>query len=229
LINASPKGNPLLYLTQFKEAMETLQKKVASELVDIIYEKPDLPMESYSSITSSPLKFEGGYDNYYLRDIDFTKIRFTDGFPVNFAETNMSGVDLTKSILKGLELQSANLEGANLTETDFSGANLNGANLRGTNLTNTDLRGASLVGAQLGGAYWEEGHPPLIDNKTRFIYDNILNPVGQDVFPLKKLKELLRSENRSYYQESIEKIQKAFEGVSLERKEFILESCVTAD
>ena len=119
------------------------------------------------------------------------------------------------------------LAAANLTDTV-----LDGADLRNANLTNTVLYGASLVNTQLGGVYWDEGQPPLINNNTRFIPEN-LDDIGVAFFPLDKLKcltgELLSiffytDRNKAYYLESIEKIQKTFEGISPGFKEHILKN-----
>jgi uncharacterized protein YjbI with pentapeptide repeats/dsDNA-binding SOS-regulon protein len=111
------------------------------------------------------------------------------------------------------------LAAANLTNTVLDGADLSNANL-----TNTVLYGASLVKTQLGGVYWEEGQPPLINNNTRFIPRD-LDVIGSDVFPSSKLQSLInRDRNKAYYQESIEKIQKTFEGISPGVKEHILKN-----
>ena len=82
----------------------------------------------------------------------------------DFAELNLSGVNLSSASLQdadltGVNLSQANLSNvclkqvkltnANLSHTDLTSANLENANLKGANLTGVDLSEANLLGTQI--------------------------------------------------------------------------------
>ncbi len=79
-----------------------------------------------------------------------------------FADSNLSGADLSgadmrgailsRAELKGANLSKANLSGADLREANLSGADLGEANLSKAYLSGADLRGANLIRANLNGA-----------------------------------------------------------------------------
>ncbi|CAL2077346.1 protein of unknown function [Tenacibaculum sp. 190524A02b] len=83
------------------------------------------------------------------------------GARAGLTEVDLSGSNLSQTILIGAFLSGANLRGANLSGadlkvTDLSAANLNGANLvrsdlRDAILSKVDLNGADLTGANLSG------------------------------------------------------------------------------
>lgn len=69
---------------------------------------------------------------------------------IDFSNANLSGADLSKANLERVILVNANLENAalknaNLRSADLKGANLINANLKDTNLENADLRGAYFI------------------------------------------------------------------------------------
>jgi uncharacterized protein YjbI with pentapeptide repeats len=70
------------------------------------------------------------------------------------AGCNLSGFDLSYTILSGADLEGANLMNANLSGDVLSGADLQGANLMGANLSGADLSGANLKGANLNEVAW---------------------------------------------------------------------------
>ncbi|MCB9078874.1 MAG: pentapeptide repeat-containing protein [Anaerolineaceae bacterium] len=60
------------------------------------------------------------------------------------SETNLALFDLSKSLLRNLNLRKVNLSQTNLSRVDLSGADLSGADLSGANLYRANLRGANL-------------------------------------------------------------------------------------
>ncbi|MEH1999988.1 MAG: pentapeptide repeat-containing protein [Nostoc sp.] len=62
---------------------------------------------------------------------------------------NLSGANLTQSILSLVNLTGANLSGANLTQADLGGCDLSNANLRGANLEMADFTAVNLINADL--------------------------------------------------------------------------------
>lgn len=169
LIKSKP-DDPLHYLKDFKLAMETLPSDLRSKLVPIIYEKPPHSILSYinqSNIdgyrNNSTLKFGPRCDlsGYYLRDIIFSCDDSCDDWEAQ------------------LDFKSANMSHADLSGSDFRNLALNKADLTEANLTRTDFIGSKLIGTKLSGAYWEQGQPPLIDRRTRFIPDDLRNEVGR--------------------------------------------------
>lgn len=75
---------------------------------------------------------------------------------LNLGSINLSGADLSNSLLKGANLQSATLRGIQLAEANLRGANLESADLSGASLCKTKFGGANLCGAILRGAFVEE-------------------------------------------------------------------------
>jgi serine/threonine protein kinase, bacterial len=76
----------------------------------------------------------------------------------NLSLINLQGADLPGTNFHSSQLQKANLQGTNLYNSDFGRASLNRANLRDANLSKTylshaDLEGADLRGADLSYAY----------------------------------------------------------------------------
>lgn len=65
---------------------------------------------------------------------------------------NLSGADLSETLLVGSNLNKVNLSRANLSKTDLTGATLIGANLSFTNLQKADLSEADLSDANLAAA-----------------------------------------------------------------------------
>lgn len=76
---------------------------------------------------------------------------------LNFRD-DFSRVDLSKSILREVNLAKVNLNGANLSEADLSRANLNGANLSRADLSRANLNEANLSRADLSGANLNEAN-----------------------------------------------------------------------
>ncbi len=74
-----------------------------------------------------------------------TKLQALDLRLANLSNSDLSGANLNKTILRQANLSGINLNGANLSEADLKRANLNGANL-----SEADLSGADLSGAVLG-------------------------------------------------------------------------------
>jgi len=70
----------------------------------------------------------------------------------NLAGVDLSGNDLTGTILVGANLLNANLAGVSLLGKDLTGTNLSGVDLSGIDLTGTILVGANLANANLAGA-----------------------------------------------------------------------------
>jgi uncharacterized protein YjbI with pentapeptide repeats len=68
----------------------------------------------------------------------------------SLAGRNLSGADLSRMSLRGVDMSGAYLEAANLTEADLAGANLSGAVLARATLRGTKLGGANLSKANLG-------------------------------------------------------------------------------
>ena len=73
----------------------------------------------------------------------------------DLTEWQFSGINLSRSLLRGIGLMGANLEGADLSYTNLFLADLEGANLKGANLSGADLRGARLQRADLTDARLE--------------------------------------------------------------------------
>lgn len=73
---------------------------------------------------------------------DLTQVRFKQS-------TNLSGLDLSDTILDLAELYQAEMRGCNLSRASLKRAELFGANLSKVNLTNTDLTQANLTRARL--------------------------------------------------------------------------------
>jgi len=76
---------------------------------------------------------------------------------VNFTNANLegadlSGIDLTGTILVGANLENANLEGADLSGNDLTGTTLFGANLANANLAGADLTVNQIAETKLTGA-----------------------------------------------------------------------------
>ena len=67
-------------------------------------------------------------------------------------DCGLSGAVLVEADLSGANLQGANLAGARLLQANLSGANLKGANLAGATLQGANVSGANLQGANLAGA-----------------------------------------------------------------------------
>ena len=65
---------------------------------------------------------------------------------------NLSGINLTRSILWATNLSNTILKRANLALTSLAWSDLSGANLSGADLSGADLSGADLSGADLSGA-----------------------------------------------------------------------------
>lgn len=90
-------------------------------------------------------------------DLSRTNLRGKNLEAVNLMEANLEGADLVGANLFRINLQrarliNANLEGANLSRADLVSVRLVGANLRGANLSRADLQGARLRDADLQGA-----------------------------------------------------------------------------
>lgn len=71
----------------------------------------------------------------------------------------LTGIEIPKAYLVGVELEGAilsgaGLSGADLNGADLSGADLSGADLSGANLSGARLRQAEFSGADLSGAYF---------------------------------------------------------------------------
>jgi len=66
----------------------------------------------------------------------------------NLSGSDLAGVDLTTTILLGVNLSGANLSGANLSEVDLTNANLTGADLSNANLSGGKLDLADLSDAK---------------------------------------------------------------------------------
>lgn len=62
---------------------------------------------------------------------------------------SLEGVQLSKAVLWGADLQYANLQGANFADAKFHGVRLQNANLQDTNLEGAKFRDANLEGASL--------------------------------------------------------------------------------
>jgi Pentapeptide repeats (8 copies) len=76
---------------------------------------------------------------------------------INLSDSNLAGINFSKTTFQKSVLQHTNLEGANLNEAIFIGADLSGANLKGANLskaslTDTILRATDFSGANLNRA-----------------------------------------------------------------------------
>jgi uncharacterized protein YjbI with pentapeptide repeats len=200
--------------------MENLPSDLRSKLVPIIYEKPLRNIPDYierDSKNNPTLEFGPGCDlsGYYLRDLDFRTYDF-DIQRLNFRGADMSRADLSRSVFGFLVL-------------------LNEADLTEANLTHTNFIGSKLIGTKLSGAYWEEGQPPLIDNTTRFIPDDLLNRVGKAPLPLNTLTSLIHTGNQAQIGDitlplknntlkNVEIIQNAFKEVTPEMKKHILKN-----
>jgi len=64
-------------------------------------------------------------------------------------DLNLSGTDLTGTILRGADLSNANISGVDLSGKDLTGADLTGTILNGADLTDAVLTGANLENASL--------------------------------------------------------------------------------
>ncbi|NEP09535.1 MAG: pentapeptide repeat-containing protein [Symploca sp. SIO2C1] len=98
-------------------------------------------------------------DSYAAGELDFPRVNLSNSIMtgVNLSLVNFRGAELNGSVLKRVNLARANLSmadlsGANLTGADLSGANLVWADLHNANLAGADLTGANLTGADLTGA-----------------------------------------------------------------------------
>lgn len=67
---------------------------------------------------------------------------------IDFSRTSLRGASLHATNLMNADLRYADLTGANLAEADLINANLEGAILRGADLRETDLLCANLVDAK---------------------------------------------------------------------------------
>lgn len=70
----------------------------------------------------------------------------------NFQKANLFSTDLSRASLKRTNLREANLSKADLNHADLEGADLRNANFSDADLNNANLRGANLSGANLSGA-----------------------------------------------------------------------------
>ncbi len=75
---------------------------------------------------------------------------------IHLTGVNLSGADLRNTNLSGAELTGANLVGAKLAGANLNNADLTGCNLRGADLRGVDLSHTSLTGANMGDAIWKD-------------------------------------------------------------------------
>jgi uncharacterized protein YjbI with pentapeptide repeats len=240
LIKSKPQ-DPLHYLKEFKLAMETLPLDLRSKLVPIIYEKPLRNIPDYiqrDSKNNPTLEFGPGCDlsGYYLRDLSFRHGPGCDDWEtaLSFRSAKMIRADLSKSNFSSLVLNEADLTEANLTHTNFIGSKLIGTKLSGAYWEEgLNKKVLILGGSRVSNPYWEQAQPPLIDNTTRFIPDDLINGVGKALWPLNNLDSLIRTENQAQIGDitlplknntlkNVEIIKNAFKGVTSKMKEHIL-------
>ncbi|EFB1451961.1 pentapeptide repeat-containing protein [Escherichia coli] len=107
-------------------------------------------------INNSPFKYITWGKNVsdYLKGINLSGIDLSNSImkDVDLSEANLTGAKLNKANLAGANLVGANLTRANLAGANLTGANLTRANLAGANLTGANLTGANLTRANLAGA-----------------------------------------------------------------------------
>jgi len=111
-----------------------------------------------------------GIQRNYERDVAL----MADVFRTNLSDRvltglNLSGVDLTHAILRGV----------NFSDTNLSGADLTGADLRFAILNNTDLRGAVLTGVKTEGLV--ECETSLLSSGTFCRYGILVSSYGVDL------------------------------------------------
>lgn len=71
----------------------------------------------------------------------------------NFSGSNISGIDLRESYLRGVNFSHSNLSSACLLDCDLRGANLSGCNLKNAELSWSDLRYVDFSDADLSEAW----------------------------------------------------------------------------
>ena len=88
------------------------------------------------------------YDDTNPIDVDMSGKDLTGN---DLSNTVITDINLSNAILVDADLSNTILIGTTLTKTNLTGANLTGTTLTGMDLTNTILRGANLTGANLYG------------------------------------------------------------------------------
>jgi len=89
---------------------------------------------------------KNGYDNKLVEEDIYTISS------VLRPKSNVTGIDLSNSYLRGVDFSGTNLIGVNLNKANLKGANLVGAYLTNSNLKKVNLEGADLEGADLEGS-----------------------------------------------------------------------------
>jgi DNA-binding PadR family transcriptional regulator len=85
-------------------------------------------------------------------------------FPIDLAQTNLSGANLMGADLMGADLMGADLMGANLMGANLGRANLQDASFQNANLQDADLLKTNLEGANLAGANLQNARLMAVKN-----------------------------------------------------------------
>lgn len=157
--------NANLRYVNFKKANLTNAKLDNTDLTNADFRGANLTNVSFSAANLKNSKFDKATTKnknleliIALRDEKELELLFKkkgDKFNLSskdFRRFNLQNTDLRKTILSGVNLESANLEASNLEGVNLENANLSQANLFAANLNSTNMTGINLSGADLNSA-----------------------------------------------------------------------------